>query len=304
MSTAQLPELFIEQQISRCSSSTTSEFQIPSHGREFLSFRSRQGSDVSYSGSSGIASINQAPGVLPGSTLFAGEDEIWKEYDDLLNEHLSPASDCSARSSHGFPAPSTFAASLSTANLPSAGGRPSHTDLPAITAHSGPESRAIPWSAPAVAPAKSRAPQTSDSGRSPVLRDYISGPAERGITVDARPDSTAAMPPLVRNVHSPQAFPAVVAEMKQQQQQQHSRPSSCASEPTKKGHNVLDAEMDLRLEALMASRWLSFGRVLFSPAHDGIKQVGGSGRHERLLVLDGLGNGTVFPCFVSGRALG
>jgi SAM-dependent methyltransferase len=45
-------------------------------------------------------------------------------------------------------------------------------------------------------------------------------------------------------------------------------------------------QSDLRFAALMTSRWLSFGRVLFSPAHD-VVQANSS---QRVLVIDGLGN--------------
>jgi len=44
----------------------------------------------------------------------------------------------------------------------------------------------------------------------------------------------------------------------------------------------------LRFGALMTSKWLSFGRVLFSPAHRDISEKTDS----RVLVVDGLGNGT------------
>ncbi|KAJ5905665.1 uncharacterized protein N7473_002581 [Penicillium subrubescens] len=43
---------------------------------------------------------------------------------------------------------------------------------------------------------------------------------------------------------------------------------------------------NMRSASLMTSRWLSFGRVLFSPAHNHVK----SGTHGRILVIDGLGN--------------
>ena len=46
------------------------------------------------------------------------------------------------------------------------------------------------------------------------------------------------------------------------------------------------AQSNLRFGALMTSRWLSFGRVLFSPAHTTIKE----NRYDRIIVLDGLGN--------------
>ena len=45
-------------------------------------------------------------------------------------------------------------------------------------------------------------------------------------------------------------------------------------------------QSDLRFAALMTSRWLSFGRVLFSPAHDLVKANAG----QQILVIDGLGN--------------
>ncbi|KAJ5776662.1 uncharacterized protein N7511_001673 [Penicillium nucicola] len=43
---------------------------------------------------------------------------------------------------------------------------------------------------------------------------------------------------------------------------------------------------NMRSASLMTSRWLSFGRVLFSPAHNHVK----TGGHGRILVVDGLGN--------------
>ncbi|KEF59978.1 uncharacterized protein A1O9_04826 [Exophiala aquamarina CBS 119918] len=46
------------------------------------------------------------------------------------------------------------------------------------------------------------------------------------------------------------------------------------------------AQSELHYASLMVAKWLSFGRVLFSPAHDDIHKQ--SGRH--VLVIDGLGN--------------
>ncbi|KAF3941683.1 hypothetical protein ABW19_dt0209262 [Dactylella cylindrospora] len=52
--------------------------------------------------------------------------------------------------------------------------------------------------------------------------------------------------------------------------------------------DALEGEMKVRLWALMTSRWLSFGRVLVSPAHEEIRNAGPTG--SRILVVDGLGN--------------
>ncbi|KAK6537825.1 hypothetical protein TWF694_010728 [Orbilia ellipsospora] len=54
--------------------------------------------------------------------------------------------------------------------------------------------------------------------------------------------------------------------------------------------DALEGEMKVRLWALMTSRWLSFGRVLVSPAHEEIKSAASSSAGKRILVIDGLGN--------------
>jgi len=47
------------------------------------------------------------------------------------------------------------------------------------------------------------------------------------------------------------------------------------------------SEYDLGSPAVLVSKWLSCGRILFSPAHLQVVRVCGS----RILVLDGLGDG-------------
>ncbi|KAF3903766.1 hypothetical protein ABW20_dc0103707 [Dactylellina cionopaga] len=54
--------------------------------------------------------------------------------------------------------------------------------------------------------------------------------------------------------------------------------------------DALEGEMKVRLWALMTSRWLSFGRVLVSPAHEEIKNAAPGSAGKRILVIDGLGN--------------
>ena len=54
---------------------------------------------------------------------------------------------------------------------------------------------------------------------------------------------------------------------------------------------VVEDEMKLRPWALIASRWLSFDRVLVSPAHQALS----SGNGGRVLVVDGLGTGNPPP---------
>jgi SAM-dependent methyltransferase len=49
---------------------------------------------------------------------------------------------------------------------------------------------------------------------------------------------------------------------------------------------------NLRFGALMTSKWLSFGRVIFSPAHFEL----GNPEHDRVLVIDGLGKDWSYYC--------
>ena len=61
-----------------------------------------------------------------------------------------------------------------------------------------------------------------------------------------------------------------------------------AANKEEQGHNqgANTLEEDIRSDSIMTSRWLSFGRVLFSPAHGHVM----SKNCERLLVIDGLMN--------------
>jgi SAM-dependent methyltransferase len=49
---------------------------------------------------------------------------------------------------------------------------------------------------------------------------------------------------------------------------------------------------NLRFGALMTSKWLSFGRVLFSPVHSELKDP----KEDRVLVIDGLGKDWAYYC--------
>ena len=65
----------------------------------------------------------------------------------------------------------------------------------------------------------------------------------------------------------------------------HKSTDSTGSTSTTKSAIVVDDEMKIRPWALLASRWLSFDRVLVSPSHQQLQ----AGSGERVLVVDGLG---------------
>jgi hypothetical protein len=59
----------------------------------------------------------------------------------------------------------------------------------------------------------------------------------------------------------------------------------------KKEKDGFGSQVNLRLAAMKTSKWLSFGRVLFSPAHVEVMQPATPPAGNRVLVIDGLGNG-------------
>jgi hypothetical protein len=60
-------------------------------------------------------------------------------------------------------------------------------------------------------------------------------------------------------------------------------------EIAEKEHMGFESMANLRFAALMISKWLSFGRVLFSPVHSELKNPA----EDRVLIIDGLGKGSV-----------
>ncbi len=277
-------------QTSNRSSNSATGYRNPVTGREFLTFPSRHNSEVSCSGSSGIASLGPLPVIGLSAEGVHSEDEVWKEYDDLLDEVFSPGSGYSLRSSYGFPPPPKEPATASIIDN-SSPIRPTHTNLPSITTSSAENNVALPWSAPAAvapAPMQSRISQQTDNTGSPVsFSDFFAGYGERNLT--PRKVSTAGNSPIRSGPVSPRTTvpPSVDPVPKEQ-----AEVMSPQSDTGRNGLDDLDSHTNLRFGALMTSRWLSFGRVLFSPAHEGFKQAGGTRCQERLLVLDGLGNGT------------
>jgi hypothetical protein len=68
-------------------------------------------------------------------------------------------------------------------------------------------------------------------------------------------------------------------------------PHSRLIEMAEEQHMGFESMANLRFAALMTSKWLSFGRVLFSPAHFELKDP----KEDRVLIVDGLGKG-IYTC--------
>ncbi|KAL8646484.1 MAG: hypothetical protein Q9226_006834, partial [Calogaya cf. arnoldii] len=254
--------------------------QAPPYTRdreEFMIMPQRINSEMSGSSSSGIMSFVLAPADKKQSGNLPHEDEVWNEYDDFLDTVESPApltvdpfENISKRNSppkHRMaPAPLQIRKGSSASSTHSTPAQ----ELPPITV--APTS-ALP------SPPSRMALLSPNMASSPMsFTDFIAGYGDR--------NRSSAISNLrqssVSGSHYSQASIHSIASSSAEQK----RHTQIMAEKTRNSSN---SQSNLRFSALMTSKWLSFGRVLFSPAHNDIlestKQT-----PNRVLVLDGLGN--------------
>ena len=241
---------------------------------EFLRFLPRIDSEVSGSTSSGVMSLTTTA-VLPPPGTALSEDEVWNEYDDFLDNVDHRASKTKdfmnqqpiPRRSQWTPEPlhirkesivTGSAYSPPRINMPASSGAPPNHGLP------------IPPGQPAVV----ISPTSTNVTSTPVsLSDVYAGYGDRNrISAASKHESTSS-----GSRYSTDSLQSRRGNVSKR------RNTDIIADRTDAGSGV---QSSLRFSALMTSRWLSFGRVLFSPAHMEIQ----SNRQDRVLVLDGLGN--------------
>ena len=246
----------------------------PANSDEFLIFPSRKFSEISASSSSGGGSFAAAIATtakVPEPDTAPGEDEVWNEYNDFLDTVESPAplSETTVserehlrKTARMKPAPlyirkdlksdDITTTALSTKEIAAAHGLPSPPPM-----------------------AKLLAPRQSvESASSPMsFSEFFAGYADRNrISAASKHKSNSS--------GSRYSTDSIVDPEGHGQSKRHTQIMAEKTEDTS------STQSNLRFSALMTSRWLSFGRVLFSPAHDEMNNH----RQGRILVLDGLGN--------------
>lgn len=274
---------------------------------EFFKFPPRKDSEVSYSSSSGAWSFPPTAdtAVVPAHGAPRSDDEIWKEYDDLIDEVLSPAD--------SQPMDSQVAMLRN---------HPSLEPLPLRTKHSRASSQSVASagvSNPSLHLRRSRllAVLHSQSPTSSIsLSEFLQEYGERNLSV-VDPvtgrlsfPSTARMStgsgPRNRPVSNRTSLPASLSLSTR-----HSKATlASTSDKDRNSTNTnkyrdtrlmeiaetqaegLSAMANLRFGALMTSKWLSFGRVIFSPAHFELRDAS----QDRVLVIDGLGKDWSYYC--------
>jgi hypothetical protein len=253
---------------------------------EFLHFPARKQSQVS-SSTSEADSIMAAVASMGSRLDTACEEDIWTEYDDLLDTVLTSTDDATAKGQNTEPfemvtkASKTLQAELNASKEKPRVSAPSDTLSVPI---SDPPQRSSDASvrlrrsqiATALHTSMSISPQTSYS-------ELIAGYAERNTsTTDLTlPESPAVLPTIEDQSDEPQSPTPTKTDFEITR-----RRNTMLFDMAERDREGAAAQTNLRSASLMTSRWLSFGRVLFSPAHNRIKES----ESDRMLIIDGLGN--------------
>lgn len=271
-------------------------------GNEFITFTPRKNSGISYSSSSGYGSwIATAPAQL------LQQEDVWHEYNDLMDEVMPEKTPISAGSSQGVPF--QYAHMLQDGTSPAmpqplSFGKPP-TEQPTAKLPQPPRLQTEP-AVLSVPQQIARLMQPSLSPLTPdTLSQFVSTYGDRN-TNSMISQNRQSMPQTNRS-----SIPTHRNSLTSSRYSRASMHSRSASLPEANARNsrilstgarfnrdtqlldIAESQTDeqasmanLRLGALMTSKWLSFGRVLFSPAHNEMQLT----EDPRILVVDGLGD--------------
>ncbi|MCJ1322607.1 hypothetical protein MMC15_007956 [Xylographa vitiligo] len=254
--------------------------------REFLSFSDRKGSEISGSSSSGVLSLAGMTALLPRPESLLKEDEVWNEYDELLDHVASPLSMQSSWSGrddiiNSFP---TVEESESTRD------KERTKESPIIVSPRSSNSTAMapsPLRRPVIS--VSTAPPDTLQLPSPQRSDFLpSTPMSFSEIYAGYANRSSAGMTIRESVSSGSHYSSHSAISAT------GDPPDTNDDPVKRYTQVMADKLKVslgspdtfRFSALMTARWLSFDRVLFSPVQEEIR----NNRQDRVLVLDGLGN--------------
>ena len=246
---------------------------------EFLAFPPRIGSEVSGSSSSGTLSLVGTTAIVPEPGTAPDEDEVWNEYNEFLDTVESPAPLAEeSRNPHDT-------------NLRKKGWAPEPLHIrkaSSVTGLSNSPEKKVPATYPGASAPRKPLPRTPDE---PLL--YISGPSATSMTSSdqlagygGQSKSKAITRQLSLSISSPYSTSSIESDRDSLAGREDGQKQTVIPPMAMKTHSGPGMQSNLRFDALMTSRLLSFDRVLFSPALDEAKH-----HHKgRVLVLDGLGN--------------
>lgn len=281
---------------SECAISDPSTHNIPGNNRsyaqrnhEFLAFPRRKSIASGSSSSEGCRSLTAVTAVAPQPGSKLNEDEIWNEYDDFIDTVLSPSA-VPKEIRSDFSQQRFKMATRASRALQREQGRINN------------DVRSVPISSEDLAPHRSMSSARSSSSSVRLRRSMIISALHLSMSESPSMSSINRSGGFSNSntaelLNQGGTLSAQRPDLESDTIREVSLPTPKNSEADRRRNTILfdKAERDrngaveqinLRSSSLMTSRWLSFGRVLFSPAHNHLQ-----GQHQgRVLVIDGLGN--------------
>ncbi|KAG2413527.1 hypothetical protein HFD88_002716 [Aspergillus terreus] len=234
--------------------------------------------------SSGLENMAAVTAVIPSPGSALNEDEVWGEYDDLIDHVLSPEQTGPAQEAaedEKFEM-ATMASRALQAELNGAAVEQPTVALTPASPSSSNGSIHLRRSRIVSALHSSIAPSTQPSF-SDIIASYRDS-YDRDAVQDSQTNPSTAEPQTTTTTTTTLLSPSLNPSPSFETCRQRNTILFDIAERDREGPT---AQTNIRSGSLMTSRWLSFGRVLFSPAHN---RVTAGGDQERILVIDGLGN--------------
>lgn len=256
-----------------------------SSGHDFLAFSHRKTS-VATTSSSGVSTAD-ITAVVPEPNAALAEDEVWDEYDDLIeNDNMKVP--VSATSSHGVPfqyesyeSRRIRKSKVRAKESPTLASAPKTKDIEDDQRKSELSSSSV-YSGDMSARLR-EALTTVPTPTTPMsFTDFFSGYGDRNNSVYE--DSAHKRHSSRKSVTS-----------------SHTRSHSGLRMIAEQESTSPISQVNLRVGSMTVSKWLTFGHVLFSPAREELMQLEGPKRHS-ILVIDGLGNGKLVHSLPTDRA--
>lgn len=258
--------------------------------RDFLVFPERKNSEATTSSSSGGHSYAGTTAVIPEDDAELAEDEVWNEFDDLIENDDTVKARNSTTSSIGMPfqyesyeSRRMRKSKMHAKESPTLAPPPEIREL--IVEEDESRRSHLTTSSHYSADMSSRMKDAFKQVPSPItpmsFTDFFSGYGDRNNSI---PGDSAQKPP--RSSQS--------SSRKSTSSSKRSRSYSGLGPISEQGDISPVSQVNLRVGSMTVSKWLTFGHVLFSPAREEIMQRDVPSKRHSVLVIDGLGNGKFF----------
>lgn len=280
-----------------------------------LGFPSKHSSDVSASSSSdGVISV-MGPPLIPFhrrpnlsqrspqmriNSMHPGEDDVWNEYDDFIDHVMSPSRSPTRDARFNptnaqiepmplkpRPRPNVRQRSPERFAIPEPRRGVANLLLPTLTTDSGKMPSPVALSDKAamdeIRLRRSRIVSALHSSIDPSspfsMREFLQDYGRDSLRISDQFSSSTAGP-------LPVLSPTTAKQSEESSRVEHNRRGNALLLDAVARSKNPARESELHYASLEVSRWLSFGRVLFSPAHDEVHTL----PERNVLVVDGLGN--------------